>query len=58
MQDEGSRVVSKANDRKSGVSDLLVPQDLLVLLYGRVQTGHTATLESHAHKTLGGIAYI
>lgn len=56
VQVDSGRVVSKANGRKSGVSNCLVLQDLLVHLYGRVQMGPAATLESHAHRTLGGIA--
>ena len=42
----------KPNGRKSGVSNLLVLQDLLVHSYGRVQMGPSATLESPL-RTLG-----
>lgn len=56
VQADSAGVVSKANGIKSGVSNLLVLQDLLVRSHGSVQMGPSATLESPAHGTLGGIA--
>lgn len=42
-QVDSGRVVSKANGRKSGVSNLLVLQDLREHVYGRVQMDPAAT---------------